>query len=130
MLVAEADVWQGLQYVHLLSMAFFVGGQIVVGVAVVPAFRGDPDRERLRAIARRFSYGSVVAIILLLATGIALASHWGLWGSETLRIKLGLVAAVLVLTGLHLWKPRVHALQGALLLLSLVVVWLGVSLAH
>lgn len=130
MLLAETDVWQAVQYVHLLSMAFFVGGQIVVGVAVVPALRTEPNRERLRAIARRFGYGSALALALLLATGVALADHWSLWGSETLRIKLGLVAAVLVLTGLHLWRPRAHALQGAVLLLSLVIVWLGVSLAH
>jgi uncharacterized membrane protein len=44
------DFWQAVLHVHLLAMAFFVGGQIVFGVAVVPGLRGDSDRERMRAI--------------------------------------------------------------------------------
>jgi hypothetical protein len=43
-------------------MAFFVGGQLFLVAAVVPSFRGEPDRERLRAIARRFGWGTLVAI--------------------------------------------------------------------
>ena len=54
-------------------MAFFVGGQLLLAVAVVPVERSAPDRERLRAIARRFGYGSLVAILVLLATGAAMA---------------------------------------------------------
>ena len=49
-------------------MAFFVGGQLVLVAAVVPAFRGVADRTRLGAIARRFGWGSLVALAVLLAT--------------------------------------------------------------
>jgi len=40
--------WQAVLYLHLLAMAFFVGGQLVFGIAVVPILRGDPDPERTR----------------------------------------------------------------------------------
>ena len=42
---------------------------------------------------------------------------------------LGLVALVLVLTGVHLRRPQLHALQAGILLASLVIVWLGLDLA-
>ena len=79
-MIREDNIWQAVLYVHLLAMAFFVGGQIVFGVAVVPVLRGDSDRERMRAIV-------------------------------------------------HLRKPKLHALQAAILGISLVIVWLGLELA-
>jgi uncharacterized membrane protein len=123
------DFWQAVLYVHLLAMAFFVGGQIVFGVVVVPVLRGDSDRERMRAIARRFGYGSLAALALLLLTGWAMASHYDLFGSSTLQWKLALVGAVIGLTIVHLRKPELHALQAAILGVSLVVAWLGLELA-
>jgi uncharacterized membrane protein len=122
--------WQTVLYLHLLAMAFFLGGQLVIGVAVVPVERAAPDRERLRAIARRFGYGSVVALTVLLATGIAMASHYELWGDGTLQLKLGCVAVVIALTLAHLRFPRAHALQAAILLLTLVIAWLGLELTR
>jgi hypothetical protein len=73
-------IWQLVLYLHLLAMAFFVGGQLLIAAAVVPVERANPDRARMRGIARRFGYGSVVALLVLLATGIAMASHLDLWG--------------------------------------------------
>jgi uncharacterized membrane protein len=127
--MSEHDFWQAVLYLHLLSMAFFVGGQLVFGIAVVPVLRGDADRSRMRGIARRFGYGSIAALGLLVITGWAMASHHDLFGSSTLQWKLGLVALVIVLTLLHLRWPKLHALQGAILLASLVIVWLGLELA-
>jgi uncharacterized membrane protein len=121
--------WQFVLYLHLLAMAFFVGGQLLIAAAVVPVERANPDPERLRSIARRFGYGTLVALGVLLATGIAMASHLSLWGSGTLQAKLGLVALVLVLTAVHLRYPRAHALQALIFLASLVIVWLGLDLA-
>jgi hypothetical protein len=46
----------------------------------------------------------------------------------TLQWKLGLVALVVKLTLLQLRRPKLHALQGAILLASLAVVWLGLEL--
>ena len=122
------DFWQAVLYLHLLAMAFFVGGQLVFGIAVVPILRNDPDRERMRAIARRFGYGSLVALGVLLLTGWAMASHYKLWDSSTLQWKLGFVALVIGLTIVHLSRPKLHILQAGILLASLVIVWLGLEL--
>jgi putative copper export protein len=127
--MSEQDFWQAILYLHLLAMAFFVGGQLVFGIAVVPILRQDTERERMRAIARRFGYGSLVALGVLVATGWAMASHYDLWDSSTLQWKLGLVAVAIGLALLHLRYPKLHALQGAILLTSLVVVWLGLEIA-
>jgi uncharacterized membrane protein len=125
-----SDFWQAVLYIHLLAMAFFVGGQIVFGIAVVPVERSAPDSERMRAIARRFGYGSLVALGVLIASGWAMASHYGRFGDSTLQLKLALVGLVVLLTALHLRWPRLHVLQGAILLASLVIVWLGLDLAR
>jgi uncharacterized membrane protein len=123
-----STAWQVVLYVHLLAMAFFLGGQLVVGLALVPVERKNPDPERLRAVARRFGIGSAVALGVLLATGIAMASHFSLWSLDTLQVKLVLVAVLIVLTLVHLRFPRAHALQAAILLLTLAVVWLGLDI--
>jgi uncharacterized membrane protein len=127
--MSEHDLWQAVLYVHLLAMTFFVGGQLVFGLAVVPVLRGDADRERMRAIARRFGYGSLVALGVLVVTGWAMASHDDLFGDSTLQWKLTLVGAVIGLTIAHLRKPKWHALQASILGLTLVIVWLGLELA-
>lgn len=122
--------WELVRWLHLLAMAFFVGGQLLLVVAVVPVERQAPDRERLRAMARRFGYGSLVAIGVLLATGSALASHFQQWDSGTLQLKLSLVALVAVLVIWHMRRPAMHVLEAAIFLVSLAIVWLGLSLAH
>jgi uncharacterized membrane protein len=121
-----------VRYLHLLAMAFFVGGQLFLAAAVVPSLRSDDDRdrERIRAIARRFGWGTLAAITVLIATGIPLASHFQEWENGTLHVKLALVAVVAGLVVWHMRRPQVHALEGAIFVGSLAIVWLGVSLAH
>ena len=125
-------MWEAVRWLHLLAMAFFVGGQLLLAAAVVPVFRRTEgrDREPLRAIARRFGQGTIVAIAVLVVTGAAMASHFGDWDSSTLQVKLGLVVLAAVLVGAHLRRPTNHALDGAIFLVSLAIVWLGVALAH
>ena len=124
------DGWLAVRWIHLLAMAFFVGGQLLLAVAVVPALRGAPDRGPLRAVARRFGYGTLAAIAVLLATGVALADHFDRWDEGTLHVKLALVVAVTGLVVWHVRRPTLHALEGAIFLASLAIVWLGVALAH
>ena len=124
------ELWLGIRWLHVVAMAFFVGGQLLLVAAVVPVERQAPDRERLRAIARRFGYGTLVAIGVLLATGSALASHFQQWDSATLQLKLSLVALVAVLVVWHMRRPAMHVLEAAIFVLSLAIVWLGLSLAH
>ena len=94
-------------------MASFVGGQMVLAAAVVPAFRGTEgrDREQLRAIARGFGQGTLVALVVLVATGVAMAGHFGDWSNGTLHVKLALVVLVGVLVGAHLRRPTNDALD-------------------
>jgi uncharacterized membrane protein len=125
-------MWEAVRWLHLLAMAFFVGGQLLLAAAVVPAFRGSEgrDREPLRAIARRFGQGTLVALAVLVATGAAMASHFDDWSNGNLHVKLGLVVLVGLLVGAHLRRPTNHALDGAIFLVSLAIVWLGVAIAH
>jgi uncharacterized membrane protein len=122
--------WTAIHWLHLVAMAFFVGGQLFLAAVVVPALRGVETRPQLRAIARRFGAGTLVAIGVLLATGAAMASHYQLWSDGTLHVKLALVALVGLLVVWHMRRPQLHALEGAIFLASLAIVWLGVSLAH
>lgn len=43
-------VWRVVLYLHLLAMAFFVGGLLVIGAALVPVERRAPEPERMRAV--------------------------------------------------------------------------------
>ena len=118
-----------IRWLHLLAMAFFVGGQLVLVAAVVPALR-HRDRDGLRAIARRFGWGSLVALAVLAGTGAAMASDLDRWDDGTLHLKLAVVAATAALILAHIKWPKLHALEGATFLLSLIVVYLGTEIAH
>lgn len=122
-------LWSLMLTLHLLAMAFFVGGQLFLVAAVVPVVRQTGDGERMRAIARRFGYGAGVSFLVSFATGAALASHYGLWSRHALQIKLGLIVVVVGLLGLHARRPRNHVLDAAILVCSLVIVYLGVRVA-
>jgi len=118
--------WNGVLWLHLLGMAFFVGGQLMLAAVVVPVLRRLEDREPLRAAARRFGIGTVIAFVVLIVTGVALASHAHSWSDSTLQVKIGLVALVGVLIGAHLRWPQSHALDGLVFALSVAIVWLGI----
>ncbi len=122
------DLWQVVLYLHLLSMAFFVGGQLFLAAVVVPVERRNPDQARTRATARRFGIGSAIALSVLFATGIAMADHYALWSSGTLQLKLSLIGALILLTLIHFRFPRAHFLHGVIFLLTLAIVWLGLDL--
>jgi uncharacterized membrane protein len=125
----DTTFWQAILWLHLVSMAFFLGGQLLLAAAVVPALRGDENREQLRAVARRFGWGSVVALGVLIATGAAMASHLDIWDDGTLHVKLAFVAVAVILVGVHLRYPRAHLLQAAIFLVTLAIVWEAVQLA-
>jgi uncharacterized membrane protein len=125
----NTTLWQGILYLHLVAMAFFLGGQLLLATAVVPVLRGEGNREQLRAVARRFGWGSLVALGVLIGTGSAMASHLDLWGDGTLHVKLVLVAIALALVGAHLRYSRARLLQAAVFLVTLAIVWEAVQLA-
>jgi putative copper export protein len=123
------EAWELVRFLHVVALAFFVGGQIMLIVAIVPVL-SERDEDIMRAVARRFGLASGVAIAVLLATGIALASHFSRWQDETLQAKLAVLVLVGVLTALHVATPYSRAVSLALAGSSLTVVWLGVALTH
>jgi uncharacterized membrane protein len=124
------DGWLVIRCLHVIAMAFFLGGQLLLAAAVVPVERRNPDREPLRTIARRFGYGSLIALAVLIATGSMMASHFSLWGNGELQLKLALVALTVVLVALHLRWGNAHLLQAAVFIATLAIVWIGLDLSH
>ena len=122
--------WELIRFLHLLGVAFFVGGQLMLAIVVTPALRGVEDPELMRGAARRFGIGSLVALIVIIATGVAMASHFQRWGDSVLQAKIALLFLVFVLTGLHTATPYTRLLSLATLALSIAIVYLGVDLAH
>jgi uncharacterized membrane protein len=123
------DKWAVILFFHLIGITFFVGGQLMLAIVVVPALKGQ-DESLMRAAAKRFGIASVAALVLIVATGIAMASHFQLWDNSTLQAKIGLLVLVLVLTALHTVTPYTRAISIVVLLTSIAIVWLGVDLMH
>jgi uncharacterized membrane protein len=124
------DTWTLIRFLHLLALALFVGGQLMLVLVVVPVMRGRADDAAMRAVGLRFGIASAVALVVLLATGIAMAGHLSRWGDDTLQLKLVLLGVVVVLTAFHAITPHSRVVSLAVLAGSLLVVWLGVSLSH
>jgi len=125
-----SHVWFIIRWLHLLAMAFFVGGQMMLAAVVVPVGRRSTDRESLRLIARRFGHGTLVALLVLIATGTAMAFHLDLWSNDTFHVKLALVVVVGALLMWHIRRSDMHILEAIIFLLSLAIVWLGLYLAN
>jgi putative copper export protein len=123
------DSWGVVLFFHLLGIAFFVGGQLMLAIVVAPALRGQ-DEALMRGAAKRFGIASVVALAVIVGTGIAMASHYQLWDDSTLQAKVGLLVLVVVLAALHTATPYTRAISITVLLTSIVIVWLGVDLTH
>jgi uncharacterized membrane protein len=125
-----SHAWFIVRWLHLLAMAFFVGGQMMLAAVVVPVGRRTHDRESLRLIARRFGYATLAALAVLIATGTAMAFHLELWSDGTFQLKLALVIVLGVLLAWHIRRTELHVLEGIIFLLSLAIVWLGLYLAN
>ncbi len=123
------NFWNGVLWLHLIAMAFFIGGQLMLAAVVVPVLRRLDDRAPLRAAARRFGIGTLAAVLVLVITGAAMASHLHKWSDSTLQVKLGLVVLVGILIGAHMRNPEWHVLDAALFAVSLAIVWLGIVVA-
>jgi putative copper export protein len=122
--------WTLIRFLHLVGIVFFVGGQLVLLVAVTPVLRRGGDDTLTRAIARRFGIASVAALALIVATGVAMASHLGAWDRPVLQAKLAVIVPIGVLSALHIASAKARAISIALIASSLLVVWLGVKLTY
>ncbi len=94
-------IWTVVHAIHLLAMAFFVGGQIMLAAVLVPVLRG---RDEMKVVARRFGLGSLVALALLVVTGMQLASHEDAWSDTVLQVKLTLLVILIGLLGYHVHR--------------------------
>ena len=124
------DTWTLIRFLHLVALAFFVGGQLMLVVAVAPAVRRDGDDAR--CARSRGASGS--AAWSRSSCSSPPARRWprtsAAGSDDVLQVKLMLVVLVGVLIVLHIASPRSRALSVLVLLVSLAVVWLGVDLAH
>ena len=112
-------------WLHILAATIWVGPQVFLFVAVVPAVRTGEDlqvRARLmRVLTTRFGYLAWGAMVVLVITGVGnLYEHpldvdvlFDLNFGRIFEIKMTLVIATVVLTALHSFVlgPRVLKLQ-------------------
>jgi uncharacterized membrane protein len=117
-----------LLFIHVIAMAFFVGGQIMLAATIVPVERTNPDPARMKQIAQNFGWGSLISLGVSILTGMLMASHYNLYGDSNMHIKLTLLVLTFVSLGAHLKYPKVHALMGLTFVLTLGVVWFGLAL--
>ena len=124
------SAWTVIRFLHLTGIIFFVGGQLFLLIAVTPVLRGGDGHVAMRSVARRFGVASLVALTVIIATGVAMASHLDAWDRPVLQAKLAVLMLVGVLTALHVASAETRVVSVALVLASLLVVWLGVRLTH
>jgi uncharacterized membrane protein len=123
--------WTLMIFFHVVAMAFFLGGQIMLGFTVVPALRAEPAQpEKIKAIAQRFGMGSLIALGVLLLTGMLMASHFQMWDYGPFQVKMALVIATIVAVLLHMTRGNNHILMAITFLLTLATVYAGVNLTH
>ena len=115
-------------FLHLVAMAFFLGGQLMLAAVVVPVVRKGSDPEAMKAVAQRFGIGSAIAIAILIVSGMALGSDYNIWSAPEFHIKMTLFVALLVSLGLHIKFSNSHILMGITFVLTLGVVWTGIAL--
>jgi putative copper export protein len=119
------DIHSLIMWIHLLAATIWVGPQVFLFVAGVPAIRSiEPAAARLRALeimTKRYSYLAGGALALLVLTGLAnadyrlrlIADPFALRYGWLLLGKVALVGLVIVLTAWHSFSlgPRLLALQ-------------------
>jgi putative copper export protein len=140
--------WSLLIFVHVLAAAFWVGGQLMLVIVVLPLLRRGASPQLVRELAsstgRRFAaITNRVLLPVLVVTGITLAwlngvrpgNLTGTSFGRVLLVKAVLVAVVFTLAGLHgvaarrLRRRGVRAMAVATLVISIAIVGLGAALA-
>ncbi len=121
--------WAIIRWLHLVAMAFWLGGQLFLFLVVRPVLRQElqrTDQTRLTAtLGRRFSRLAWPSLGVLVVTGWLTGEHRGVqwstlpfsssWYGHLLLAKMFLVALMLGLTLLHgrYLGPRLSALAAS-----------------
>ncbi len=105
-----APLWIGIDAVHLAAVSLWIGGLLMFAFGT-STWLTDPDSER---IVRRFSVTAMVAVPVIVATGVAqtlklagnlddlTSTSWG----RTLLVKVAVVAVLVALGGVSQWLLR------------------------
>lgn len=113
-----------VRWVHLVAVATWTGGLIVLAALVLALRRAGAERSLLQVAARQFGRVSWAAMLVAVITGVAQVHLLGWpWTHGRLHLKLALVALVI---GLTFWHQRTAsrtspAVRGVVELLILLV---------
>jgi len=111
-------VYIALVWIHIVAAATWVGSMVFFAAAIVPTLRNETFRsvapQLLAVVGRRFRMVGLVALSVLIASGVAnlfarglgwaalsSADFWKSGFGSTLAHKIGLVFLVVILTGAH-----------------------------
>jgi putative copper export protein len=139
LLVSQTHTMRTLLYIHLITMAVWLGGQIFLAAVIVPALRGeDPERRQavFRTIGRWFGMVSIPVLLVLIITGGAMMSKMNVSPADVpaLQHKLEALGVVLVGTVLHSIagakgkRKLARAASMITLVSTLAVVWFATGL--
>lgn len=121
------DIWTVVRFIHLLSVAAWLGGMLFLGLVVVPVVRASGGIEKSRAlvtaVGRRFGWLGGIAWVGLLVTGMLLLHHRDVMFSDlpdteygkkvlTKFILLILIGVAVVFHGV-VQSPRVRRAEAA-----------------
>jgi uncharacterized membrane protein len=139
--------WSLLRFVHVLSAAVWVGGQLTLSALLLPVLRrrlpANLRASMTTSIGRRFGFYTLAVFVpVQVGSGIGLAIQHGVtWHAlaqpgygRTLSAKLAVFVVVMVLSGLHGWAhgtgrtAHARALALGSLIGSCVIVLLATAL--
>lgn len=125
-------MYQIAVFIHVLSAIVWLGGALFLAMVMVPVVRSisetpSQSAQLLGVVARRFRSVAWVAIVLLVVTGLYIATdQWSVdlnsfvtrtdWFNKMLQMKVGLVGIVIILSLIHdfFLGPRINARLEAL----------------
>ncbi len=125
-------------FLHLVCMAFWLGGQLLL-IVVMPALAKLPEEQRrdvIVRVARSYGMASVPALLVLLGTGVWMMLDRNMSPSDipALQHKLELVGVVLVGTVVHSisgakrMRRTSRVASAVTVLATLGVVWYAISI--
>jgi copper transport protein len=105
-----AQLWIAVDAVHLTAISVWIGGLLMFAFGT-PAWLTDPDSEK---VVRRFSVTAMVAVPVIVATGVAqtlklagnlndvTSTSWG----RTLLVKVAVATVLVAIGGVSQWLLR------------------------
>lgn len=110
-----------IDWLHIVGATAWVGGLVALLLALAGVRSADPSNAVLRRLIGRFGrFALVAALLVVLSGGLQGALEVGSWASlfgslygQLILIKIGLLAAMLVLAVFNEWRARSTASPAA-----------------